>query len=87
MPLPTNLEDLFKEKKFFEELDLSERGITDAEVEELVKLIKEFDVSIDSLNLYRNNISGSGAIALAELTSVREIILCFNNVDVIHLNI
>lgn len=78
--IPKNIETTLNSQEHIEQLDLSERGIGNELVKELVALICKNQVTIDYLDLYRNNIDDEGAGYLASLITVKGINLCCNNI-------
>lgn len=80
MVISQTIKNSLCKKELIEILDLSEQGLGDDDVKELVELICKNEVTINYLNLYRNNITDEGASHLASLTTIKRINLCYNNI-------
>lgn len=68
MSLPDSVKRQLATLKHIEELDLSETGVNNDDMGELLSLIQQYDVKIKHLNIYRTNIRSVGAKLLAQLT-------------------
>lgn len=62
------------------EIDLSNMGLFDENIEQIVLILAKYPRKEISLNLFGNNIRCKGAIFLSKLNNIYHIILTYNNI-------
>lgn len=80
MPISQKIKNLITSSAITKKLDVSEEGLFDGDIKELVKLINNTNTKIDYINLYRNNIGDEGAVYLSTLKNVTRLNLGYNNI-------
>lgn len=71
---------LLEEDKDVIEIDLTNCGLVNEDIVELVDILSEYPKKRITLNLYCNNIGNTGAMTLSTLNNVCSLNLCYNNV-------
>lgn len=81
MGLPVWIDSRLNQKQILEELDLSDQGLNDEDMLLLAEKIKQNNVKITFLNLYRNNLMDDAMDSLLMIEGyIEEVNLCSNNI-------